>query len=55
MGEIIAVIGCSLIIIFVMMSVLRAVIRLTWFLVGLITYFIIWLFAPKTWRDMHDA
>lgn len=45
--------GCSLIVIWVVTTALRAVISILWFTVGLAAYFFIWLFMPRTWEEMH--
>lgn len=55
MGDFIAIVGCAALVIFCALLVLRALIRFCYFVLSLIFYFIIWLFMPKLWRDMHDA
>lgn len=54
-GTIFATVVCSVIVIWVLMQVLRACFALAWFAVSMLIYGLIWLFAPRTWREMHDV
>lgn len=41
--------------IYIVLKILWTCLKFAHWCIGMAFYFLIWVFAPKTWREMHDA
>jgi hypothetical protein len=52
-SNVLVVLICTAIPLWMAVQIIKGTWQMAWFAVGLLSYLMIWLLMPRTWRDMH--